>query len=100
MEKNWHQLETTEVLREVKSRPEGLSTEEAAKRLQEFGRNELEEKAKKSKLAIFLSQFKDVMILILLAAAIISGLVGDLKDTLVISFIVIINAIVGYIQEF
>ena len=97
---NWYRSTVEQVLTETQSKPEGLSSAEAGKRLQQYGANELEEARKKSMIMIFLLQFKDVMILILLAAAIISGIIGDLTDTIVILVIVVLNAIIGFIQEY
>jgi len=97
---NWYQLPIEEVVTQTQSTPSGLSAAEAEKRLQQFGPNELVEARKKSRVMIFLLQFKDLMILILLAAAIISGLIGDLTDAIVILVIVILNAIIGFIQEY
>ena len=79
---------------------QGLAQSEAEKRLAETGHNQLEEGKKKTAIAILLAQFKDVMILILLAAAIVSGIIGDLKDTIVILIIVVLNAFVGFLQEY
>ncbi len=100
MVEKWYTEEKERVLEKLNSNRRGLSEDEADKRLQQYGFNELEEKQKKTRLAIFLSQFKDLMIIILLAAALISGIVGDLKDTIVIAVIILINAIVGYVQEY
>lgn len=88
------------VFQQLKSKPEGLATAEAQSRLQQHGPNELVEKKKRPAWMMFLLQFKDVMILILIAAAIISGAAGDLKDTIVILAIVIINAVIGFVQEY
>jgi P-type Ca2+ transporter type 2C len=96
----WHLKNVTATLKQLDSHLSGLTEDEAAKRLQQFGRNQLEEKKKSSGWKLFLSQFKDVMILILLAAALVSGIAGDLKDTIVIALIVTINAVIGFIQEY
>lgn len=82
----------------------GLTSEEARKRLVEYGYNQLESKRKRSFLQMFLSQFKSFMIIILLIAAAISGVVGvmegeGLLDTFVILGILILNALIGAIQE-
>lgn len=97
---NWHQLHTDETLEKLGTTANGLSTADAQKKLLKFGANELQEGKKKSIAGILLSQFKDVMILILLAAAIISGFIGDLTDTIVILVIVLLNALVGFFQEY
>ncbi|WP_294400700.1 calcium-translocating P-type ATPase, PMCA-type [uncultured Clostridium sp.] len=78
----------------------GLTTKEAEKRIENFGLNELEHKSKASAIKIFLSQFNDFMVWVLIAATIISGIIGDTADAVTILIIVIINAILGFIQEF
>ncbi len=97
---NWHRLNIPEVLELLGTGIKGLSTNAAEEKLLQFGANELQEGKKKSIIFILLSQFKDVMILILLAAAIVSGIVGDFTDTIVILIIVLLNALVGFIQEY
>ena len=88
------------VMKRFVSCMEGISDDEAKKRLLEYGPNELIEKKKKTPLMMFLDQFKDFMILILVAAAIISGFIGEISDTLAIVVIVVINAIIGFVQEY
>lgn len=78
----------------------GLSQEEAAKRLGQFGPNQLKEKKKKSTFQLFLDQFKDFMITILVIAAIFSGIAGEWSDTIIILVIVVLNAIMGFVQEY
>ena len=97
---DWHTLDVKQVFEETNSSENGLSEKTVAERLQEYGPNELVEKAKKPPLIIFLDQFKDFMILVLIAAAIVSGVVGDLSDTIIILIIVILNAVVGFVQEY
>ena len=97
---NWHILNTSEIWNIINSQPTGLSTEAAQKRLMEYGPNELQGKKKQPALVLFLKQFKEVMILILMVAAIISGVIGELKDTIVILVIVLLNAIIGFVQEY
>ncbi|HJS54165.1 MAG TPA: HAD-IC family P-type ATPase, partial [Chitinophagaceae bacterium] len=97
---NWHILEIDEVIKETGTKPEGLTKDEASSRLEKYGPNELTEKKKKPAWIIFLKQFKDFMILVLIAAAVISGLVGDVVDTIIILVIVFLNAIIGFIQEY
>jgi len=97
---DWHQREINEVIHELKSLPHGLSAEEARKRLEEYGPNELKEKKKKTPLYMFLDQFRDFMILVLIAAALISGTIGEVSDTIAIVVIVVLNALVGFVQEY
>ena len=78
----------------------GLSTREAEKRMKQYGLNELQHKKKTSPLKIFLSQFNDFMVWVLLGATVISGLMGDTADAITIIIIVIVNAILGFVQEF
>lgn len=96
----WYQQDINEVIKQLKTSINGLSNEEADKRLNEYGINELKEKKKKTPLVLFLRQFQDVMIIVLIIAAVISGIVGDAADTIAIIAIVIINAIIGFIQEY
>ena len=78
---------------------QGLSDAEAKARQARFGPNALEEKARKTVWQMFIEQFKSFMILILLIAALISGLLGEWADTIIIAAIVVLNAIMGVIQE-
>ena len=97
---NWHRLSIDETLELLGTSRHGISQEEAEGKLLEYGPNELTEGKKKSVAGMLLGQFKDLMILILLAAAIISGFIGDLTDTIVILVIVVLNAIIGFLQEY
>jgi len=95
-----HILETDNIVKQLNSSLDGLTNDEARKRLNEYGPNELMEKKKKTAIAMFLDQFKDFMILILIGAAVISGFIGELSDTIAIIVIVVINAVIGFIQEY
>lgn len=97
---NWHLLPISEIEQLLNTSPSGIDTLTALERLTEYGKNQIEDKKKKSILQMLLHQLTDFMILILIAAAIISGILGDLTDTLIILAIIIINAIVGFIQEY
>ncbi len=88
------------VVRELESSLSGLSDDEAKKRLERHGLNRLQEKGKKSAFAMFIEQFKDYMILILIAAAVVSGVIGETSDTIAIIFIVLLNAVIGFAQEY
>ncbi len=101
-----HYLETTEaVLSEVNSTTAGLTADEAAKRLKENGENKLDEAPKPTLMARFIEQFKNPMILVLLAAAVISAITGIISDgkldadVFIILFVVIANAVLGVYQE-
>lgn len=96
----WYNKGKKEVLNELGTDlSHGLSNREAAKRLEEYGRNELEEQVKKSFVSKLIAQFADFLIIILLIAAGISAFVGEREDAFVILSIVIINAILGIYQE-
>jgi P-type Ca2+ transporter type 2C len=99
-DEGWHRKTAEDSISHIRSTPEGLSPEEAARRLEEKGRNELTEKARRGPLSMLLGQFRDFMILVLLGAAIVSGVIGDLSDTIAILVIVIANAIIGFVQEY
>lgn len=78
----------------------GLSTKEAEKRIKSFGLNELKHQNKTSAIKIFLSQFNDFIVWVLIAATVISGIIGDKADAVTILIIIIINAVLGFVQEF
>jgi Ca2+-transporting ATPase len=80
--------------------PTGLDQAEAARRSEKHGLNLLQEKKKQSTWLLFLGQFKDLMVLILVAAALLSGLIGELADTVIILVILVLNALLGFIQEY
>ncbi len=102
---NFYNQDTHEVTSQLKtSETAGLTTEETKRRLQEFGYNQLISKKKKSFFRMFMAQFKSFMIIILLIAAVISGVVGvmegeGLLDTFVILGILLLNALIGATQE-
>ncbi|GHB68432.1 cation-translocating P-type ATPase [Persicitalea jodogahamensis] len=97
---NYHSATTDAAFKELTTRKDGLSHEEARQRLEEHGANELEGKSGKSIWRLILNQFLDVMILILLAAAVVSVLVGEGSDAIVILVIVVLNAVIGFVQEY
>ncbi|WP_055071294.1 calcium-translocating P-type ATPase, PMCA-type [Clostridium massiliamazoniense] len=78
----------------------GLTTKEAQRRLEKYGLNELTKNKKVSPVKIFLSQFNDFMTWVLLGATLISGIMGDTADAITIFIIVVLNAILGFIQEY
>ncbi len=97
----WYKLSVDEVIRKLKTSPEhGLSETEAKQRLQQYGLNELEEKGIKSPWLILWDQLSEVMVVILIISAIISAFLGEINDAIVIAAIVILNAILGFTQEY
>ena len=96
----WYNLTVDEALDKIVSSPEGLSGEEAKKRLAKYGPNQLVQTRKTSPLQIFLKQFSNLLIAILVVAAIISGVLGEWVDTVVILIIVFLNAVLGFYQEY
>ncbi|MBA4258336.1 MAG: ATPase [Chitinophaga sp.] len=97
---NYHFLSISENFQLLNTSKQGLHHSEAEERLSQFGKNVLAEKKKASVFVLFLHQFKDVMILILLLAALISYIISDIKDAIVILIIVLLNAIIGFVQEY
>ena len=97
---NWHVMGIQEVLSSLGTVLEGLTHQEAKTRLEKFGPNELMEKGKISALKIFIDQFKNFLIIILLAATIVSAFIGEWLDAIVIFVIVIACAILGLYQEY
>ena len=100
-------LTKTEALKALKSSEGGLSQEEAVRRLEKFGKNELKEGKRRSIPVLFFAQFKDLMTLILVAAAVLSGVLAyvtgdksELTDTAILLFIIVLNAAVGVVQQY
>ncbi|MGI6611488.1 MAG: calcium-translocating P-type ATPase, SERCA-type [Limnochordia bacterium] len=96
----WHTLSKDQIERILHTDSSlGLSTVEARRRLARFGPNKLAEKPKKPKWRLFVQQFQDFMVMVLLAATAISALLGELADSIAIAAIVLVNAVLGYMQE-
>ena len=115
MSPEWHAMETEELMRALEATEKGLSEEEAKRRLLEFGPNELVERKRVTPFQIFLGQFKDVFVIMLLIAIVISlmvawykttiapgaeGSVDEYVDAITIGAIVVLNAVVGFVQEY
>jgi len=96
----WHELERDVVLQRLESRPEGLTESEAAERLQRFGPNQLKERRGRSPWAVLAGQFTEVMVIVLLVAAAISFAIGEFTDGIMVLIIVVLNAILGFAQEY
>lgn len=97
---NWHTKNIEDIVHKLGASIDGLTWEDAKIRLEKYGLNELKEKAKKTPFSMFLSQFKDLMIIILIVSATIAGFLGKPVDSLAILAIVILNALVGFVQEY
>ena len=102
---NWFNLSSDDAIKKLESNETvGLSDEKVAERREKYGLNELQGAKKKSVFIKFLEQFKDFMIIVLILAAIISGVVGYIQgegitDSIIIMIVVIVNAIIGVAQE-
>ena len=94
-----YKLTKQQTFEDVSSNSVGLSKEEALLRLQKYGKNELAEENERSPFIIFLSQYKDFLVIILIIAAIISMILKDVESSIVILVVITINAILGTIQE-
>ncbi len=97
--RDWHALSSDDAITAVESRPDGLSEDEARRRLAEAGPNRLPPPKKRGPILRFLIQFNDVLIYVLIAAAGLTALLGHWIDTQVILAVVLVNAIIGFLQE-
>ena len=95
----YYQLSKTAIFNKLKSSNNGLNSEEAKERLNKNGPNKLPEEKALSGLRLFLSQFKNPLVLILIVALTISYIAGHKSDALIILFVVLITNIVGFLQE-
>ena len=103
-EKNCYKMSVEELYKELNTSIDGLTEVEAQKRLEKYGENKLQEAKKKSNIMMFLSQFNDFMIILLICASIFSAVISYIKhesyvDSIIIVVIVVINAILSFIQE-
>lgn len=100
-QKSWHRLGAEELQEMFGVHPEaGLSAEAAAERRKESGYNELSEGKKVSPVTLMLNQFKDFMVLVLMGATLVSGLLGEYLDAITIIAIILLNGVLGFVQEF
>lgn len=96
----WFSKSRQEVLKEFDVNLEtGLTTEEVNKRIEKYGKNKLKEKPKKSLIALFLAQLKDMLIYVLLGATAITLFIGEYEEAIIILCVVILNAVIGVVQE-
>ncbi len=96
----WHQFTARETYSRLRTRRDGLATDEAERRRRVYGANVLIEAPPRSPVAIFAAQLTNFMVLILIGAAVVSGVIGDLTDPLVILAIIVLNAVLGFVQEY
>jgi len=96
--KNYYQFSAEEVKQDINGKQEPLTAVEVKAHQEKFGPNELVEGKKKTTLQIFLEQYKDFLVIILIAAAIVSGFLGDAESAIVILIVITINAILGTVQ--
>ena len=96
--KNYYQFSAEEVKQDINGKQEPLTAAEVKAHKEKFGPNELVEVKKKTTLQIFLEQYKDFLVIILIAAAIVSGFLGDAESAIVILIVITINAILGTVQ--
>ena len=98
---HWHAREAEQVIRDLETDSvQGLAEQEVAARLERYGTNELRKEEGISPLTLFLNQFKNVLVIILLVAIVLSALVGEVVDAAIIAVIVIFVAVLGFIQEY
>jgi Ca2+-transporting ATPase len=98
---DWYRLSSAQTEEQLSTdEHRGLSAVEAIRRLEKYGDNQIREGRRRHPLLMFLSQFTDFMILVLIAAAVISGLVGEPVDTIIILAIVVLNGVIGFVQEY
>ncbi|MEM3380608.1 MAG: cation-translocating P-type ATPase [Candidatus Bathyarchaeia archaeon] len=96
----WHSMGVDEVLRSLKTGVDGLSDDEAERRLKEYGPNELKAEKKRSPIKLLLEQFTNLLIIILIIATIFSALIGEYVDAIVIIVIIVASAGLGFTQEY
>ncbi|WP_019850309.1 cation-translocating P-type ATPase [Desulfitobacterium sp. PCE1] len=97
----WFAKSQEEVLRELNVNPAtGLSSQEVQTRLEKYGANKLKGKPKKSLIALFFAQLKDMLIYVLIGAALITLFIGEYVDSIIILLVVVLNAVIGVFQEF
>ncbi|MEM0126068.1 MAG: cation-transporting P-type ATPase, partial [Thermofilum sp.] len=96
----WHALDIDEVFQTLESSPGGLTSVEAGERLRTYGYNVVVEEKRTHPLIIFLNQFKNPLVLLLIFASILSFSIGEAFDSIIIIVLVILSAIIGFYQEY
>lgn len=100
MNKNWHSLPASDVLSQLESTEKGLTSGQVVERFERYGYNELPDETKKSPWMLLLEQFKNLLIIILLVAVVLSAVLGEVTDAIVIFIIVVFAAGLGFVQEY
>ena len=98
-QKDWHTLEVDEVFRDLKVHADGLSSEEAADRLHRFGHNELQVAGRPGFWSALWDQLNNFVVILLIASSLISALLGEWVDSIAILSIVVLNTVLGIVQE-
>ncbi len=96
---NWYNMTKQEVEEELETSEGGINSDEAVRRRKAFGPNKLDEAESPSIILMFLAQFKDFMVVVLLAATLISGILGEYLDAIAIILIILVNGVLGFVQE-
>ncbi len=97
---SWTNEDIKNILKKLDTTKDGLSTKEADKRIASYGYNELPTVKKESNFKKFINQFKNNLIIVLLLAGILSVAIGNLKDSVVIFLVIIVNGVMGFLQEY
>src|SRR6056297_3591772 len=97
---NWYTKDRETVLQELNSSKEGLDEQQVREHIEKYGLNELAERGLRSPLAVLAGQFTEIMVIVLLIAAVISFFTGHPQDAIIILIIVVLNAILGFTQEY
>jgi Ca2+-transporting ATPase len=100
MASNWYQLPSADIFAQLNSAETGLESAEALRRLEVYGPNRLEEERRRSRLSVLVAQFANPLIYIILIAAVVTLFFRDYVDAIVILIVVLLNAIIGYVQEY
>ena len=101
MSQSWHAMEVNAAVQELKADPRaGLGAQEVSRRLAEYGPNELTHEEKASPWVLFLNQFKNILVVILIVATVLSAFVGEYVDAIIIGVIILFCAVLGFVQEY
>ena len=99
-EKNWHSKEHTEVIKQLESSEKGLSSDEAKERIRKYGENRIQRKKEESIFTLLWRQVNNPLIWVLIGSSLLAVVLGKITDGLVVFSVVVINTIIGFIQEY